>query len=154
MKKLHLFLFILTMTTAVTVSAWGQTKKDTTFKISITDKGWIRDYGGTKLGYIDKDNIVRNNKGQKLYFIDGSGNVIDANGKKLGMAKKNGAYYNINGQNILNTKDIDKEKCAILDPKGHNFGTAHMNYKLHACAAHCYFLEQQKKKEEAKKAKS
>jgi len=150
MKKLHFLLLILTMATSVSVNA--QTKKDTTFKISITDKGWIRDYGGTKLGYIDKDNIVRNNKGQKLYFIDGTGNVIDANGKKLGMAKKNGSYYNINGENVLNTKDLDKEKCAILDPKGHNFGTAHMNYKLHACAAHCYFLEQ-KKKEEAKKAK-
>jgi len=154
MKKLHLFLFILTMTTAVTVSASGQTKKDTTFKIIINAKGGIYDHGGTKLGYIDKDNIVRNNKGQKLYFIDGNGNVIDANGKKLGMARKNGSYYNINGENILNTKDLDKEKCAILDPQGHNFGTAHMNYKLHACAAHCYFLEQQKKKEEAKKAKS
>jgi hypothetical protein len=151
MKKLHFLLFILTITAAVTVNA--QVKKDTTFKIIITDKGWIRDAGGTQLGHIDKDNIVRNNKGQKLYFIDVGGNVIDANGKKLGTAKKNGSYYNINGENVLNTKDLDKEKCAILDPKGHNFGTAHQNYKLHACAAHCYFLEQEKKKAEAKKTK-
>ncbi|MGN8072803.1 5-fold beta-flower protein [Mucilaginibacter sp. 22184] len=152
MKKINFLLFILTMITAVTVNA--QTPKDTTFKVYINAKGGIHNHGGTPLGYIDKDNIVRDNKGQKLYFIDGAGNVIDANGKKLGMAKKNGAYYNINGENILNTKDLDKEKCAILDPKGHNFGTAHLNYKLHACAAHCYFLEQQKKKDEAKKAKA
>jgi hypothetical protein len=150
MKKINMLVFILTMITAVTVNA--QTSQDTTFKIFVNAKGGIHNHGGTPLGYIDKDNIIRNNKGQKLYFIDGNGNVIDANGKKL--AKKNGSYYNINGENILNTKDLDKEKCAILDPKGHNFGTAHMNYKLHACAAHCYFLEQQKKKEEAKKAKA
>jgi len=152
MKKIQLLLFLLTMATGVTVNA--QTKKDTTFKIVINAKGGIHDHGGTKLGYIGKDNIVRNNKGQKLYFIDGNGNVIDADGKKLGMAKKNGAYFNINGENVLNTKDLDKEKCAILDPQGHNLGTTHMNYKLHACAAHCFFLEQQKKKAEAKKAKS
>lgn len=151
MKKLHFLLLILFVAAAVTVNA--QVKKDTTFKIIINDKGWIRDEGGVQLGHIDKDNIVRNNKGQKLYFIDASGNVIDANGKKLGTAKKNGSYYNINGENVLNTKDIGKEECAILDPKGHNSGTAHLNYKLHACAAHCYFLAEKKKKEEAKKGK-
>ena len=151
MKKLLFILLILTTTAAVTFNA--QVKKDTTYKIFITNKGWIRDVNGTQLGHIDKDNIVRNNKGEKLYFIDAIGNVIDANGKKLGAAKKNGSYYNINGENVLTTKDLDKEKCAILDPKGHNSGTAHMNYKLHACAAHCYFLEQEKKKAEAKKAR-
>jgi hypothetical protein len=144
MKKLHFLLFMLAITTGV--SAWAQAKKDTTFKIFINAKGGIHDHGGTQLGYIDKENIVRNNKGQKLYFIDRDGNVIDAKGQKLGKAQKNGSYYNINGENILSTKDLDKEKCAILDPQGHNFGTAHKNYKLHACAAHCYFLEQQKKK--------
>jgi hypothetical protein len=151
MKKLYFLLFMLAITLGVSVSACAQTKKDTTFKIVINAKGGIHDHGGTQLGYIDKDNIVRNNKGQKLYFIDRDGNVIDANGQKLGKAKKNGSYYNINGENILNTKDLDKEKCAILDPQGHNFGTAHKNYKLHACAAHCYFLEQQKKKAQAAK---
>lgn len=80
------------------------------------------------------------------YFIDKNGNVIGSDGRKLGMAKKNGSYYNINGENVLNTKDIDKENCAILDPHGHNFGTTHKNYKLHACAAHCYWLMQAKKK--------
>ena len=151
MKRLQILLFLFIIAAAFTVNA--QTKRDTNYKISINAKGGIYDHGGAPLGYIDKDNIVRNNKGQKLYFIDGNGNVTGANGEKLGMAKKNGSYYNINGQNVLNTKDLDKEKCAILDPQGHNFGTSHMNYKLHACAAHCYFLEQQKKKDEAKKVK-
>lgn len=144
MKNLFCLLFTLTIVAAATVSVQGQVKKDSTSKVFINAKGGIHDHAGTKLGYIDKDNIVRNNKGQKLYFIDGNGNVIDANGKTLGKAKKNGSYYNINGENILNTKDVDKEKCAILDPQGHNFGTAHKNYKLHACAAHCFFLEKTK----------
>jgi hypothetical protein len=132
------------MTTGVVVNVWGQTKNDTSQKIFINAKGGIHDHGGTKLGYIDKENIVRNNKGQKLYFIDKSGNVIDASGTNLGKAKKNGTYYNNSGETVLTTKDIDAEKCAILDPQGHNFGTVHKNYKLHACAAHCFFLEQAK----------
>ena len=146
MKKLFQLLLILTITTSVAVSAASQTKQDSTHKIYINKKGGITDREGTKLGYIDKNDIVRNANGAKLYFIDKSGNVIDAKGKKLGMAKKNGSYYNINGENILNTKDEDKEKCAILDPAGHNLGTTHKNYKLHACAAHCFFLEQAKEK--------
>lgn len=146
MKKLSCLLIMLTLVTTVTVSSFSQTKKDSTYKIFINAKGGIHDHGGTKLGYIDKENIVRNNKGQKLYFIDGNGNVIDAAGKTLGKAQKNGNYYNLNGENILSTKDLDNEKCAILDPQGHNFGTAHKNYKLHACAAHCFFLEKKKQK--------
>jgi hypothetical protein len=35
-----------------------------------------------------------------------------------------------------------KKKCKKLDPKGHNMGSMHKNYKLHACAAHCFLLEQ------------
>jgi len=145
MKKL---LFILALVCGVSSPIWAQTTADANHKITINAKGGIYDHGGgTALGYIGKDDIVRNAQGQKLYFIDKDGNVIDAKGNKLGKAKKNGNYYNINGENIMNTKDIDAERCAILDPQGHNFGTTHKNYKLHACAAHCYFLEQQKAKE-------
>jgi hypothetical protein len=152
MKKLHLLLLMaLTLATSVTISAFAQTAKDTTEKIYINAKGGIHNHAGTKLGYIDKDNMVRDNTGKELYFIDKNGNVIGSDGRKLGMAKKNGSYYNINGENVLNTKDIDKENCAILDPQGHNFGTAHKNYKLHACAAHCYWLIKAREKA-AKKA--
>lgn len=148
MKKLHFLLVILTMTTAVTVSAWGQTKQDSIKQIFINAKGGMHDHGGTKLGYIDKNNIVRNNKGQKLYFIDRNGNVISADGTKLGKAKKNGDYYNNDGQVVLQLKNSDAERCEILDPKGHSQGYVHKNYKLHACAAHCYWLEQAKLKKE------
>jgi len=142
------------MAAGVTVSASGQTKYDTTRKIVINAKGGIYNHDGTKLGYIDKDNIVRNSEGAKLYFIDKDGNVIGADGKKLGFAKKNGSYYNINGENVLNTKDLDKERCAVLDPQGHNIGIIHKNYKQHACVIHCYWLEQAKlKKEKEEKAK-
>lgn len=150
MKKLCVLLIILTTTAVVNVNAWGQSKQDTTGKIVINAKGGIYDHGGTKLGYIDKENIVRNNKGQKLYFIDKDGNVIGADGKTLGKAKKNGDYYNNEGQVVLQLKNAESEKCEILDPKGHSQGYVHKNYKLHACAAHCYWLEQAKLKKEKK----
>jgi hypothetical protein len=153
MKKLYFLLFILTMTIGVTVSASAQTT-DTTGKIYINAKGGMYDHGGTKLGFISKDNIVRDNKGQKLYFIDKNGRVIGADGEKLGMAKKNGNYYNNDGEVVLQLKNADAERCEILDPKGHSQGYVHRNYKLHACAAHCYWLEQAKlKKEKEEKAK-
>ena len=148
MKKLCILLFILTTAVVINIKARGQSKQDTTGKIVINAKGGIYDHGGTKLGYIDKENIVRNNKGQKLYFIDKDGNVIGADGKTLGKAKKNGDYYNNEGQVVLQLKNADAEKCEILDPKGHNQGYVHKNYKLHACAAHCYWLEQAKLKKE------
>lgn len=152
MKKLQvLLLMILTISLAITFSASAQTGKDTTRKIFIDAKGGIHNQAGNKLGFIDKNNMVRNNTGKELYFIGKNGNVTGSDGRKLGMAKKNGSYYNVNGENVLNTKDIDRENCAILDPQGHNFGTTHQNYKLHACAAHCYWLMQAKEKA-AKKA--
>lgn len=133
----------------MTLRASAQAANDEQQKIFINKKGGIYDQKGTELGYIDKGNIVKNTQGQVLYFIDDNGNVIGADGKKLGIAKKNGFYYNVKGENMLNPKDIDKEKCAILDPQGHNIGTIHKNYKLHACAAHCFFLEQKKQKGKA-----
>lgn len=147
MKKLkHVVLLTIILLSGIAVSANAQAAGDKKDGISISAKGGIYNHDGTKLGYIDKDNVVRNNSGKELYFIDKNGNVIGADGRKLGMAKKNGSYYDAKGVNVLNTKDVDKEKCAILDPRGHNLGNAHKNYKLHACAAHCFFMEQEKQK--------
>ncbi|WP_307527192.1 5-fold beta-flower protein [Pedobacter sp. W3I1] len=149
MKKVHfLFSFVLMALAMFAVNVFGQvkTEKVQVEKISINKKGEIHDHGWNKLGYITKDNIIKNNEGKTLYFIDGNGNVIDSKGTNLGKAQKNGNYYNINGENIITVRDTDAEKCEILDPKGHSLGTVHKNYKLHACAAHCYFLEQKKNK--------
>jgi len=147
MKTLYLF-FILTAFTGISANLYSQVKKDTTVSksIFIDAKGGIHNHAGTRLGYIDKDNIVRNNKGQKLYFIDKNGNVIDAKGKNLGRAKKNGNYYNAKGENVIMVKDKNATMCEIVDPKGHKLGTVHKNYKLHACAAHCFFKSQAKPK--------
>ena len=149
MKKLH-YLFILTLTvlTGFTVNAFAQNAKDSskyTF-ISIDGKGGIHNHAGTKLGFITKENIVKDNKGKTLYFIDRDGNVIDAKGNKLGKASKNGSYYNNDGEVVLQVKNTETERCEILDPKGHSQGYVHRNYKLHACAAHCFFLQQKKDK--------
>ena len=147
MKKLQTLLVLITiLITGFTANVNAQTTAKKPTKIVIDAKGAIHDYHGTKLGYIDKDNIVRNTKGQKIYFIDKSGNVIDANGKKWGKAQKNGNFYSVDGTSILTTKDKNEETCEILDPKGHNMGTTHKNYKQHACAAHCLALKEKKEK--------
>jgi len=137
----------------ISLSANAQIKSNSTQneKIYINKKGEIHDHGWNKLGFITKENIVKNNEGKTVYFIDANGNVIDSNGKKLGMAKKNGSYYNIKGENVLNVGKTEGEKCEILDPKGHNMGTVHKNYKLHACAAHCLLLEKKMNDEKSKK---
>jgi hypothetical protein len=146
MKKLHLLLLtLLTLTIGISVSAFGQ--KGTVKQITINSKGQLYSQDGTKLGYIDKNDVVRDNTGKGLYSIDVAGNVTAADGRKLGLAKKNGSYFDTKGSNVLNIKDVaGKDKCEILDPKGHNLGTTHKNYKLHACAAHCYWLTQAQQK--------
>lgn len=152
MKNLHrIFNLTLVLLAVFTVNVFGQTKPDTTQseKIIINKKGEIYDHGWTKLGYIDKDNIVRNNKGKKIYFIDKNGNVIDAEGNNLGRAQKNGSYYNIKGENVIRVGDKNQEMCEILDPEGHSFGTVHKNYKLHACAAHCLAIIKEREKKKA-----
>ncbi|WP_448104483.1 5-fold beta-flower protein [Pedobacter panaciterrae] len=147
-KPLLFFALVSMFTTALTIDAVAQktTGTDQNQKNYINKKGEIHDHGWNKLGFITPDNVVKNAMGKTLYFIDGSGNVIDSKGKRLGKAQKNGNYYNIKGENIITVKDLDEKKCEILDPKGHSLGTTHKNYKLHACAAHCYFLEQQLQK--------
>lgn len=136
----------------ISLSVNAQTKSNSTSlgKIHINKKGEIHDHGWNKLGFITKDNIVKDNEGKTIYFIDGNGNVIDSNGKKLGRAKKNGSYYNIKGENVVNIGKTEAEKCEILDPKGHNLGSVHQNYKLHACAAHCLLLEKKMNEEKSK----
>lgn len=150
MKKLRkLVVLILAAFAGFAVNASAQKIKDTskyTF-ITIDGKGGIYNHGGQRLGYITKDNIVKDNQGHTIYFIGKDGSVIDAKGHKLGRAAKNGYYYNNDGQVVLQMKNIDEARCAILDPRGHSWGYAHRNYKLHTCAAHCLLLEQKKMKE-------
>ena len=144
MKKL--ITAILCITAALlwnSVPALAQTepKSVPASEIHINKKGEIHDHGGTLLGYISKDDIVKDAQGNKVYFIDRDGNVIDAKGNKLGKARKDGFYFNNEGETVLKVKDKDAEECEILDPAGHNLGTTHKNYKLHACAAHCFWLK-------------
>ena len=110
-------------------------------QLHINAMGEVSDDQGTKLGYISKEEIVYNNKGEKLGFFE-NGKVYDAEGKPIGKAKKNGTYRNNNGENIMIVKG-DGDICEILDPKGHKMGTVHKNYKLHACATHCFFMEKE-----------
>jgi len=110
-------------------------------QLKINEKGHVLDSHGTKLGYISKEDMVYNNQGKKLGYIK-NGKVYDGQDNPLGMVEKGGRYYNNDGVFILETKDIGN-KCEILDPNGHNMGTVHKNYKLHACAIHCFFMEKE-----------
>lgn len=153
MKKINmLFVLLLAIGTFCTMAAFGQSAGGTTKneQIFINAKGGIYNQAGTQLGFITKDDIVKDNKGRTLYFIDRDGNVIDAKGNKLGKANKNGNYYSNTGQVVLQLKNADANRCEILDPAGHRQGYVHKNYKLHACAAHCFFLQQKKDKEKMK----
>lgn len=131
-------LAILTITVSSAFSAFGQ--KDTTQLITINDNGWILNSAGTKIAYITKSDVVRDNNGKGLYSVDLEGAVIAADGRKLGTANTNGSFVDAKGQPVLETKDINDDQCQILDPKGNNLGTVHPSYKLHACAAYCYWL--------------
>lgn len=117
-------------------------------QIHIDEKGEVSDDKGTRLGYISKEDIVFDNEGTKLGFIK-NGKVYNAEGKLLGKAKKNGRYYSNDGALVLNTTS-DGEQCEILDPEGHKLGMVHKNYKIHACAAHCFFKEEKLKESEGK----
>jgi hypothetical protein len=117
-------------------------------QLHINATGEVSDDQGNKLGYISKEEIVYNNEGEKLGFFE-NGKVFDADGKPLGKAKKNGTYHNNKGKNIVIVKG-DGDICEILDPQGHKMGTVHKNYKLHACATHCFFLEKEMNKGENK----
>ncbi|KAA8473886.1 uncharacterized protein DUF3659 [Arcticibacter tournemirensis] len=147
MKTLYFFfLVLLSVFGASSFDAKAQSTSASERSIIINKKGEIFDHGWNKLGYITSDNIAKNNKGKTIYFINKNGNVIDANGKNLGRAAKNGNYYNLSGENVITVRDKNAEECDILDPQGHKLGTVHKNYKLHACATHCFFLAKEKEK--------
>ncbi len=139
MKK-HLIMSLVFLTGMLlsiqTTSAQASDK--TKRQMYINGKGEVSDRG-INLGYISKEDIVYNNQGKKLGFIK-NGKVYDAEGNPMGKAKKGGQYYNESGQFVLYVKGND-EKCKILDAKGHSLGYIHKNYKLHACAVHCFFKE-------------
>jgi hypothetical protein len=138
MKKFQLLLLtLLTITTTTSINVSGQ---GTTQQITIDARGQLLNTTGTKLGYITKSDVVRDNTGKGLYTVDMDGKVVAADGRQLGTVKANGAFLAANGQPALTIKDTGKDKYQIVDATGHNLGTVHKNYKRHACAAQCYWL--------------
>jgi len=128
----------------VAQGSFAQASNKNQRQLHINSKGDVNDDKGVKLGYITKEDMVYDSQGKKLGFIK-NGKVYDAEGNYLGKSKKNGRYYNNEGVFVLKTKTTG-EKCEILDPEGHKKGTVHKNYKLHACATHCFFKEKEQKK--------
>ncbi|WP_445735936.1 DUF3347 domain-containing protein [Mariniflexile sp.] len=137
-KKVIISLIFLLGILLPAQTTFAQANDKTKRQVYINGKGEVLD-GETKLGYISKEDIIYNNQGKKLGFIK-NGAVFDAEGNSLGKAKKGGQYYNKNGEFVLYVKG-DDEKCEVLDHKGNAIGYVHKNYKLHACATHCFFGE-------------
>jgi hypothetical protein len=138
MKKFSLFLLTL-LTVAATNSLTTFAQKAATPQITINAKGWLVSPTGVKLGYIDKNDVVRDNTGHGLCSVDMTGAVTTASGQALGTAKKNGTYVGPKGESLVTTKDVGKDQLTILDAKGNTLGTVHKSYKQHAYAAH-YWL--------------
>lgn len=142
MKKRIIFsmLFLSGILLAVQ-GAFAQASNKSQRQLHINASGEVSDDQGTKIGYISLEDQVFNSEGKQLGYIK-NGQVYNAEGKPMGRAKKGGRYYNNSKVLMIKTKKIGDE-CEILDPEGHKLGTVHMNYKLHACAVHCFYKEKQ-----------
>ncbi len=96
--------------------------------------------GGTKLGTVTLDSIVKNAKGKPIAFLKSGGVLVDAKGKTLGRIGKDGqTFYNAEGNVVLKVKDnTDSETCDIIDANGKVIGNVHQNFKGMACTIHCF----------------
>jgi YHS domain-containing protein len=96
--------------------------------------------GGTKLGTISMDSIVRNAKGKPMAFLKPGGILVNYKGRILGRMGKDGeTYYNADGAVVYQVKDnTDTETCDVLDANGKIIGNVHDNYKAMACTLHCF----------------
>lgn len=70
------------------MSAFAQKANDTTGIFFINARGGIYNHAGTKLGYIGKYSVVRDNTGKELYLIDKDGNFIGAGGENQVWSKR------------------------------------------------------------------
>lgn len=96
--------------------------------------------GGTKLGSVTMDSIVKNADGKPMAFLKSGGVLVNSKGKTLGkMGKDGNTYYNANGAVVYKMKNnTDTETCDILDANGKVIGNVHNNYKAMACTLHCF----------------
>ena len=134
MKKFPLLL--LTLLTIITTNSFTLiAQKAPAPQFIINSRGWLFNKAGDQIGYIDKNDVVRDNTGKGLFSVDMNGKVTTADGRQLGTVKKNGSYCNVKGESLLNIKDAGKDQYQITDATGHPLGKAHKNYKQHAYAA-------------------
>jgi YHS domain-containing protein len=96
--------------------------------------------GGTKLGTITMDSIVRNANGKPMAFLKSGGVLVNSKGRTLGRMGKDGkTYYNAKGAVVYQLKEnTDTETCDVLDADGKVIGNVHNNYKAMACTLHCF----------------
>ena len=63
------------MVISLSVNAQTKTEFSNNEKINMNKKGEIYDHSWNKLGFIAKENIVKNSKGETVYFIYEIGNI-------------------------------------------------------------------------------
>ena len=136
MKKITLFVTVLLV--IVGQILFAQKPIDSKGRV-IDSKGNIY-VGGTKLGSVSKDSIVKNAQGKKIAFLKSGGVLVDVKGRTIGKMGKDGqTFYNANGTSVLQLKDnADSETCDILDSNGKVIGNVYQNYKGMACTIHCF----------------
>jgi hypothetical protein len=96
--------------------------------------------GGTQLGTVTMDSIVKNAKGKPIAFLKSGGVLVNAKGRTLGRMGKDGkTYYNAKGAVVYQLKEnTDTETCDVVNAKGKVIGNVHNNYKAMACTLHCF----------------
>lgn len=108
----------------------------------IDASGKITDKDGKQIGTITKEGVISDAKGVKLGHIDGNGMLIDdKTGEKLGKAEKNGNFL----PHYAKTPDQGwsisaplNGTCLVKDKAGNVKAEVHENYKqFGACAIHC-----------------
>ncbi len=111
--------------------------------------------GGTKLGSVTMDSVVKNANGKPMAFLKSGGILVSSKGKTLGKMGKDGrTFYNAQGTAIFMVKDnTDSETCQIVDMKGKVIGDVHQNYKAMACTLHCFKNDMDSKTHQKRKAK-
>lgn len=147
MKKISTHFSVLVLV-FYAFSSFSQVQKDSKGHIILNSKGDIY-FDGIKTGTVSKERIIKDSKGKKIGFINSNGVLTNEKGELLGKMGKDGkTYFDANDNILFTIEDFDKETCNIKDSKGVVIGNVHKSLKGVACALHCFQNQMDMKKHE------
>lgn len=140
LKPKSLFVFMMLMvSTTILLQAQELPPKHRGMHPTLQKDGKVVDENGKQLGYITKDGKVCDVTGKVIGIIAKNGDVTTANGKGIiGVVKKDGSFKSKSGHVV--TTGGDGTIMAAGKMVGH-VDAAYKN-KMHACAVHCFFSEE------------